>query len=51
MEVEPGEELQVEFGTGAKIRGTDGTYRRTHAFQIADLWVSHKAGIREWSTR
>jgi transposase len=33
MEVEPGEELQVDFGTGAKIRGTDGTYRRTHVFR------------------
>jgi len=33
MEVEPGEELQVDFGTGSKIRGADGTYRRTHVFR------------------
>lgn len=33
MEVEPGEELQVDFGTGAKIRNMDGTYRRTHVFR------------------
>lgn len=33
MEVEPGEELQVDFGTGAKIRGADGTYRRSHVFR------------------
>lgn len=33
MEVEPGEELQVDFGTGAKIRHADGTYRRTHVFR------------------
>lgn len=33
MEVEPGEELQVDFGTGAKIRTIDGTHRRTHVFR------------------
>jgi len=33
MEVEPGEELQVDFGTVAKIRNPDGTYRRTHVFR------------------
>lgn len=33
MEVAPGEELQVDFGTGAKICGADGTYRRTHVFR------------------
>lgn len=33
MEVEPGEELQVDFGTGAKIRNQDGTHRRTHVFR------------------
>lgn len=33
MEVEPGEELQVDFGTGAKIRAADGTHRRTHVFR------------------
>ncbi|TWU54332.1 Integrase core domain protein [Rubripirellula tenax] len=33
MEVRPGEELQVDFGTGAKIRNPDGTYRRTHVFR------------------
>jgi len=33
MEIEPGEELQVDFGTGAKIRNADGTHRRTHVFR------------------
>src|SRR6056297_2523402 len=33
MEVEPGEELQVDFGTGAKIRNSNGSYRRTHVFR------------------
>lgn len=33
MEVLPGEELQVDFGTGAKIRNPDGTHRRTHVFR------------------
>ena len=33
MEVLPGEELQVDFGTGAKIRNHDGTHRRTHVFR------------------
>jgi hypothetical protein len=28
MEVQPGEELQVDFGTGAKIRSEQGTYRQ-----------------------
>ena len=31
IEVAPGEELQVDFGTGAKIREPSGTFRRTHA--------------------
>ena len=33
MEVGPGEELQVDFGTGAKIRQPNGSYRRTHVFR------------------
>ena len=33
IEVEPGEELQVDFGTGAKIRMTDGSFKRTHVFR------------------
>lgn len=33
IEVAPGEELQVDFGTGAKIRNPDGTFRRTHVFR------------------
>lgn len=33
MEVLPGEELQVDFGTGAKIRNADGSFRRTHVFR------------------
>jgi hypothetical protein len=42
MEVEPGEELQVDFGTGAKVRNTDGTYRRPHVFRSV-LSYSRKA--------
>ena len=33
MEVLPGEELQVDFVTGAKIRNPEGTHRRTHVFR------------------
>jgi transposase len=33
MEVGPGEELQVDFGTGANVRNAEGTYRRTHVFR------------------
>jgi transposase len=33
IEVEPGSQLQVDFGTGAKIRMADGTFRRTHVFR------------------
>jgi len=33
MEVEPGEELQVDFGSGAKIRQPNGSYRRSHVFR------------------
>jgi transposase len=33
IEVQPGEELQVDFGTGAKIRMPDGSFRRTHVFR------------------
>lgn len=33
IEVAPGEELQVDFGTGAKIRDPSGTFRRTHVFR------------------
>jgi hypothetical protein len=42
MEVEPGEDLQVDFGTGAKVRNADGTYRRPHVFRRA-LSYSRKA--------
>ncbi len=34
MECEPGEQAQVDFGTGAPIVGADGRRRRTHAFRI-----------------
>lgn len=44
MEVQPGEELQVDFGTGAKIRNSDGTYRRTHVFR-AVLSHSRKGSL------
>jgi len=33
MEVEPGEELQVDFGSGAKIRLPSGRFRRSHVFR------------------
>ncbi|QDU92282.1 Integrase core domain protein [Lignipirellula cremea] len=33
MEVEPGEELQIDFGAGSKIRNAEGTYRRTHVLR------------------
>ena len=33
IEVEPGAELQVDFGTGAKIRMPDGSFKRTHVFR------------------
>ena len=33
MEVEPGAELQVDFGTGAKIRMPNGSFKRTHVFR------------------
>lgn len=34
MECDPGEEVQVDFGTGAPIVGPDGKRRRTHVFRI-----------------
>jgi transposase len=34
MEVAPGQEAQVDFGTGAPIAGADGKRRRTHIFRI-----------------
>ena len=34
MECEPGEEAQVDFGTGAPIRDPDGKRRRTHVLRI-----------------
>jgi len=34
MEVAPGQEAQVDFGTGAPIVGTDGKRRRTQVFRI-----------------
>ncbi|WP_197231437.1 IS21 family transposase [Novipirellula artificiosorum] len=33
LETLPGVELQVDFGTGAKIRLADGRYRKTHVFR------------------
>jgi transposase len=33
IEVDPGSELQVDFGTGSKIRLPDGSFRRTHVFR------------------
>jgi len=34
MECEPGEEAQVDFGTGAPVVGPDGKRRRSHVFRI-----------------
>ena len=34
MECAPGEEAQVDFGTGAPVVGPDGKRRRTHVFRI-----------------
>jgi transposase len=34
MECEPGEEVQVDFGTGIPIRQPDGKRRRTHVFRM-----------------
>jgi transposase len=34
MECAPGEEAQVDFGTGAPVVGADGKRRRTHVFRI-----------------
>jgi transposase len=34
MECEPGDEAQVDFGTGAPIRDPDGKRRRTHVLRI-----------------
>jgi transposase len=34
MECAPGEEAQVDFGTGIPIRQADGSRRRTHVFRI-----------------
>ncbi len=34
MECEPGQEAQVDFGTGAPVQGPDGKIRRTHVFRI-----------------
>lgn len=33
IEVEPGAELQVDFGSGARIIGEDGKFRKTHVFR------------------
>jgi hypothetical protein len=34
LECGPGEEAQVDFGTGAPLRGPDGKRQRTHVFRI-----------------
>lgn len=34
MEVPPGQEAQVDFGTGAMVVGADGKRRRTHVFRV-----------------
>jgi transposase len=42
MESGPGEEVQVDFGTGAPLIGPDGKRRRTHVFRVV-LSYSRKA--------
>jgi len=42
LECQPGEEAQVDFGTGAPIVTPDGTRRRTHVFRMV-LSYSRKA--------
>lgn len=42
MEVLPGTECQVDYGTGAWIRGEDGKRRKTHLFRVV-LSCSRKA--------
>ena len=42
MEVPPGQEMQVDFGTGAPVVGADGRRRRTYVFRIV-LSCSRKA--------
>jgi transposase len=42
LEVLPGEEAQVDFGTGAPILRADGTRRRPHVFRVV-LSFSRKA--------
>jgi len=42
MECEPGEEAQIDFGTGAPVVSPDGKKRRTHVFRIV-LSHSRKA--------
>ena len=42
MECSPGEEVQVDFGTGAPLLGPDGKRRRTHVFRVV-LSYSRKA--------
>lgn len=42
IEVQPGEEVQVDFGTGAPLVQTDGRRRKTHVFRMV-LSYSRKA--------
>lgn len=42
MEVPPGQEMQVDFGTGAPVTGADGRRRRTYVFRLV-LSYSRKA--------
>jgi len=42
LECEPGQEAQIDFGTGAPVIGADGKRRRTHVFRIV-LSHSRKA--------
>jgi transposase len=49
MECEPGEEAQVDFGTGARLVGPDGKRRKTHVFRI--VLSSSRKGYSEATTR
>lgn len=49
MEAAPGEEAQVDFGTGAPLVGADGKRRRTHVFRVV---LSHsRKGYSEATCR
>jgi hypothetical protein len=50
MECEPGEEAQVDFGTGAPIVDADGKRRKTHVFRIVLTRVRRERTERALAT-